>query len=643
MALSSASRRFSARRGALKGRFRQTVLLLYLFAFFCGSRNSHTSEGVRTKHMPTHPFLLFPFKPKREKEEDKKRKRKKKIHDAARRHRLTTVASIVVMWGRPPSSPRRRGGGGEHRRPNARAAGPTTTTTTTTTTVFGAATQKSRLPPRERGGPSPSPSLLFRSKTSLSGALRENQTRSRERAMRALISTNTETNATRTTMSSTKSRVAQSRPGRAQSTIGVPPRHKKKDHQPHFGQTTTLSSSSFGTGPPPQPSSRKRELTKTTTEQHAKNGRQTAPPIAPKIKLREPPVLAKQPTTAAQRKRDQQVFIREGPSWMKAPSLLTSKATSKKATTTTTTTTMTKSTVFGRQNGAEKQRQETIATSEVKLEKQLKKKIEDTVASPRQKRTLCKEALDDVVRKSNLFRGRLELIRDVIFNDDDENENDENERKNIVKCLVCAENAETIRKLENSLRIEKLERSNVKRDNTDAMKTIAELRADVTQLGKIISRVFRSEIKPRELKEIAAKFLDATSSEKHERIEDDDDDEEEEEENQWTPLPKTSKFYGLPVEEISWGRTLSPRVMSPGYPVPKLDFSLVTNSVDAEEDGYGSNSTSSSVLSDDSFYTDQEEEEEEEEENKDDNDDDDDDNNNNTEDEDAEVDRWLNS
>ena len=46
--------------------------------FFCGSRNSHTSEGVRTKHMPTHPFLLFPFKPKREKEEDKKRKRKKK-------------------------------------------------------------------------------------------------------------------------------------------------------------------------------------------------------------------------------------------------------------------------------------------------------------------------------------------------------------------------------------------------------------------------------------------------------------------------------------------------------------------------------------------------------------------------------------
>ena len=141
---------------------------------------------------------------------------------------------------------------------------------------------------------------------------------------------------------------------------------------------------------------------------------------------------------------------------MKAPSLLTSKATSKKATTTTTTTTMTKSTVFGRQNGAEKQRQETIATSEVKLEKQLKKKIEDTVASPRQKRTLCKEALDDVVRKSNLFRGRLELIRDVIFNDDDENENDENERKNIVKCLVCAKNAETIRKLENSLRIEKL-------------------------------------------------------------------------------------------------------------------------------------------------------------------------------------------
>ena len=54
----------------------------------------------------------------------------------------------------------------------------------------------------------------------------------------------------------------------------------------------------------------------------------------------------------------------------------------------------------------QKSSDETIATSEVKLEKQLKKKkIEDTAASPRQKRTLCKEALDDVVRKSNLFEG----------------------------------------------------------------------------------------------------------------------------------------------------------------------------------------------------------------------------------------------
>ena len=231
MALSSASRRFSARRGALKGtvsskcaRIKNTpLLLLYLFNrfFVCGLRNSHQVKEF-AHSMPTHYYCIHPRKEKEK--EDKKRNEKK--NTTPRRHRLTTIASIVVMWGRPPSSPRRRGGGGEHRRPNARAAG------TTTTTVFGAATQKSRLPPRERGGPSPSPSLLFRSKTSLSGALRENQTRSRARAMRALMSTNTETNATRATMSSTKSRVAQSRPGRAQSTIGVPPRHKKKDHQP---------------------------------------------------------------------------------------------------------------------------------------------------------------------------------------------------------------------------------------------------------------------------------------------------------------------------------------------------------------------------------------------------------------------------
>ena len=180
------------------------------------------------------------------------------------------------------------------------------------------------------------------------------------------------------------------------------------------------------------------------------------------------------------------------------------------------------------------------------------------------------------------------------------------------------------------------------------MKTIAELRADVTQLGKIISRVFRNEIKPNELKEIAARFREAAASSASSASEDKNESEEEdddEEDNQWTPLPKTSQFYGLPVEEISWGRTLTPRVMSPGYPVPKLDFSFVTNSVDAEdEDSFCRESASSSVVSDDSFYDDQEE------------DDDDDDtvvnNNNNAEkgkedddddDEDAEVDRWLNS
>jgi hypothetical protein len=44
---------------------------------------------------------------------------------------------------------------------------------------------------------------------------------------------------------------------------------------------------------------------------------------------------------------------------------------------------MTTSTVFGRQNGTEKQRQETIGTSELELEKQLKKKIEETNAEQR--------------------------------------------------------------------------------------------------------------------------------------------------------------------------------------------------------------------------------------------------------------------
>jgi hypothetical protein len=478
--------------------------------------------------------------------------------------------------------------------------------------------------------------------------------------MRALMSTNNNNNNNNNTTSSnkttttTKTRHQLQPPQRAQSTIGVPPRQKKNDS---FGPSKQHPSSRFGGGARlPPPPSQKREVT--TTKQRSTNGRETAPPIAPRLKPREPPVLAKYPptATAAQgRKRgDQRVLVRGGPARTKTPSsslLVTSTSTAAGGRKMTRTTTMTTSTVFGRQNGTEKQRQETIGTSELELEKQLKKKIEETNASPGRKRTLCKEAFDDVVQKSNLFRGRLELIRDVIFNDNNnaEDEKDENETK-VVKCLVCAENTPTkIRTLEDSLRIEKLERSNAKRENANAMKTIAELRADVTQLGKIISRVFRNEIKPNELKEIAARFREAAASSASSSSEDKNESEEEdddEEDNQWTPLPKTSQFYGLPVEEISWGRTLTARVMSPGYPVPKLDFSFVTNSVDAEdEDSFCRESASSSVVSDDSFYDDQEEEDDDDdtvvnnnnnaEKEKEDDDDDDD--------EDAEVDRWLNS
>ena len=570
------------------------------------------------------------------------------------------------MWGRPPSSSsssspsssstkntnarKERGGGkgGEHRippppyhrRPASRA------TTIKPKTFEKRKSQLNTLPPKTPPG---------RSKTSLS--LHENQTRgSRERAMRALMSTNNNNNTTSNnkTTTTTKTRHQLQPPQRAQSTIGVPPRQKKNDS---LGPPKQHLVSRFCGGarlPPPPPSQTKREVT--TTKQRSTNGRETAPPIAPRLKPREPPVLAKYPptATAAQgRKRgDQSVLVRGGPARTKTPSsslLVTSTSTAAGGRKMTRTTTMTTSTVFGRQNGTEKQRQETIGTSELELEKQLKKKIEETNASPGRKRTLCKEAFDDVVQKSNLFRGRLELIRDVIFND---NTNAEDEKD--VKCLVCAENTPTkIRTLEDSLRIEKLERSNAKRENANAIKTIAELRADVTQLGKIISRVFRNEIKPNELKEIAARFREAAASSASSASEDKNESEEEdddEEDNQWTPLPKTSQFYGLPVEEISWGRTLTPRVMSPGYPVPKLDFSFVTNSVDAEdEDSFCRESASSSVVSDDSFYDDQEEEDDDDddtvvnnnnnaEKGKEDDDDDDDD-----DDEDAEVDRWLNS
>jgi len=53
------------------------VVVVSFRFFFCGSRNSHTSEGVRTKHMPTHPFLLFPYTQKRKRRRQKKKTKKK--------------------------------------------------------------------------------------------------------------------------------------------------------------------------------------------------------------------------------------------------------------------------------------------------------------------------------------------------------------------------------------------------------------------------------------------------------------------------------------------------------------------------------------------------------------------------------------
>ena len=77
MALSSASRRFSARRGALKGRFRQTVLLLYLFAFFFVVRGTviQVKEFAQSICPPTH--FIIPY-PKEKKKKTKKENEKKK-------------------------------------------------------------------------------------------------------------------------------------------------------------------------------------------------------------------------------------------------------------------------------------------------------------------------------------------------------------------------------------------------------------------------------------------------------------------------------------------------------------------------------------------------------------------------------------
>lgn len=78
MALSSASRRFSARRGALKGRFRQTVLL-YLFAFFFVVRGTviQVKEFAQSICPPTH-FYYSLLNPKEKKKKTKKENEKKK-------------------------------------------------------------------------------------------------------------------------------------------------------------------------------------------------------------------------------------------------------------------------------------------------------------------------------------------------------------------------------------------------------------------------------------------------------------------------------------------------------------------------------------------------------------------------------------
>ena len=80
MALSSASRRFSARRGALKGRFRQTVLL-YLFAFFFVVRGTviQVKEFAQSICPPTHFIIPYPKekKKKTKKENEKKNTRRR--------------------------------------------------------------------------------------------------------------------------------------------------------------------------------------------------------------------------------------------------------------------------------------------------------------------------------------------------------------------------------------------------------------------------------------------------------------------------------------------------------------------------------------------------------------------------------------
>ena len=91
MALSSASRRFSARRGALKGRFRQTVLL-YLFAFFFVVRGTviQVKEFAQSICPPTHFIIPYP--------KEKKKKTKKENEKKNTRRRKKSSSSSGAGW-----------------------------------------------------------------------------------------------------------------------------------------------------------------------------------------------------------------------------------------------------------------------------------------------------------------------------------------------------------------------------------------------------------------------------------------------------------------------------------------------------------------------------------------------------------------
>jgi len=468
------------------------------------------------------------------------------------------------------------------------------------------------------------------SKSSCPGFADRTTTEKRVSRINSLLMTTTTNNAKKMSSSQNNSAVNIQRQ-RAQSTLPtITQQSRYLQKRPVVLSTTTATTTSSNAAIARTQQQQQQRAINVQQQKRNTNGRQTAPPIAPKLKPREPArhnnnntSSSSLTTTSAQQKK--QLERRT-----KTPSLVSVSLLKKVSAITTTST----STVFGRQNtqsgGAivtQKQRQQTIATSEPEIEQSLKEKIEQT-KSARRKRTICAEALSDIARKSNLFRGRLEIIHNVFINTrqndvDDDHDHDEESKKNDTaeeKCSYCAVTKETIGKLEDSLRIEKLERSNIKRECINAKNEGKDLKADVIQLGKIIARVFRGEIVPYELKDIAGRFNDEAV-----QSQSDDDDCDK-----WTPLPKSSQYYGLPVEEISWGRTLTPRKMSPGYAVPRLDFSLIkrTNSnTDDDDDDAGNDyecSNSNSSNSDDDDDDDEVEDDEDEE-------------------DDEEVDRWINS